>query len=176
MELTVSIYCIAGENFQVLDIIGFLLFAFGFFFEVIADAQKTAFRGNPDNRHKYITTGLFVRSFLRSKAVVHAVLLRLTVTCRAWSGLWARSRHPNYFGEIVMWTGLAVASMSSVTLPVEFLVWLSPVFTVLLLTKVSGVPMLERAGMKKWGGDPKYVAYVLNTPCILPTGPTNKQK
>lgn len=131
-----------GEHFGLLDAAGFGLFAFGFLFEVIADAQKAAFRGNPDNRHKYITTGL-----------------------------WALSRHPNYFGEILMWTGLAMASTSSVTTSVELLIWLSPAFTVLLLTKVSGVPMLEKAGMKKWGSDPKYLEYMKTTPCILPTGP-----
>ena len=111
----------------------------GFMIEVLADSQKSSFRKVPENRHKYIT-----------------------------SGLWRYSRHPNYFGEIIMHTSLAaLASLSSGL----HYAWLSPLFTCFLLLKVSGVPMLEKAGMKKWGGDPAYVNYVMNTSCLIPWFP-----
>jgi steroid 5-alpha reductase family enzyme len=96
--------------------LGLGLFIFGFVTEVIADKQKTAFRSIPENRDKFITTGL-----------------------------WAKSRHPNFFGEIVLWTGIAVMSFSSLT-GLQYLTLISPVFTYLLLVYVSGVRMLEAQG------------------------------
>ena len=83
------------------------------------------------------------------------------------SGIWSLSRHPNYFGEILLWSGLYL-SASSVFKGAEFASVLSPMFVALLLTKVSGIPMLERYGMKKWGQDPNYLAYVKNTPVLVP--------
>ena len=64
--------------------IGLVMFIGGFAIEIVADQQKTAFRAIPENRNKFIT-----------------------------SGLWSKSRHPNYFGEITLWTGVAVMSFSS---------------------------------------------------------------
>lgn len=124
-----------------LDYLGFSLWAFGFLFEVIADAQKAAFRANPDNKGKFITVGL-----------------------------WACSRHPNYFGEMIMWSAICVSCASAWT-GAQWFGLLSPVFTVFLLTKVSGVPMLEKSGLKKWGDDPAYQHYMAHTSCIVPMAP-----
>jgi steroid 5-alpha reductase family enzyme len=119
-------------------LIGGLIWVFGFALEVIADGQKSRFKADPHN------TGKFIQS-----------------------GLWSRSRHPNYFGEIMLWIGIAV-----IALPV-FQGWgwiglISPVFVILLLTRASGIPMLEAAADKKWGGQPEYEAYKQNTPALIP--------
>lgn len=117
--------------------LGLGLFIFGFGTEVIADKQKTAFRSIPENRDKFITTGL-----------------------------WAKSRHPNFFGEIVLWTGIAVMSFSSLT-GLQYLTLISPVFTYLLLVYVSGVRMLEAQADKKWGDNEEYIRYKTDTPVLI---------
>ena len=117
--------------------IGLVMFIGGFAIEIVADQQKTAFRAIPENRNKYIT-----------------------------SGLWSRSRHPNYFGEITLWTGVAVMSFSSLS-GIEYLTLISPIFTYLLLVKISGVRMLEGRGQKIWGNDEDYIAYMKNTPMVM---------
>ncbi len=122
--------------------IGLALWLTGFAIEALADAQKSAFRSDPDNQGRFIT-----------------------------SGLWAWSRHPNYFGEILLWVGVAV-----VAYPVlsgwQYLTLLSPVFVYLLLTRVSGIPMLERRADKKWGGQEDYEQYKARTPVLVPRPPS----
>ena len=117
--------------------IGLALFILGFAIEVMADMEKSAFKANQENKDKYITTGL-----------------------------WARSRHPNYFGEIVLWTGIAVMSFSSLE-GLQYLTLISPIFTYLLLVYVSGVRMLEARGDLKWGDDPAYQEYKKKTPVLF---------
>lgn len=117
--------------------IGLIVWIFGFGIEVIADAQKNRFSANPDNKGKFIQTGL-----------------------------WSRSRHPNYFGEIVLWIGVAL-----IALPVlqgwQWVALISPVFVTLLLTRVSGIPLLEAKADKKWGGQPDYESYKKRTPVLI---------
>ena len=117
--------------------IGLALFILGFAIEVMADMEKSAFKANQENKDKFITTGL-----------------------------WARSRHPNYFGEIVLWTGIAVMSFSSLE-GLQYLTLISPIFTYLLLVYVSGVRMLEARGDLKWGNDPAYQEYKKKTPVLF---------
>jgi len=117
--------------------IGLVMFIGGFAIEIVADQQKSAFRAIPENRNKFIT-----------------------------SGLWSKSRHPNYFGEITLWTGVAVMSFSSLS-GIEYLTLISPIFTYLLLVKISGVRMLEGRGQKTWGNDEDYIAYMNNTPMVM---------
>ena len=117
--------------------IGLALFILGFSIEVMADMEKSAFKAIQDNKDKFITTGL-----------------------------WARSRHPNYFGEIVLWTGIAVMSFSSLQ-GLQYLTLISPIFTYLLLVYVSGVRMLEARGDLKWGDDPEYQDYKKRTPVLF---------
>jgi len=118
--------------------IGFLVWAFGFAFEVTADRQKSRFRADPGNKGKFIHTGL-----------------------------WAWSRHPNYFGEIVLWIGVAI-----IALPIlrgwQWVTLISPVFVALLITRISGVPMLERQADERWGGQADYEAYKEHTPVLIP--------
>ena len=118
--------------------IGLLVWIFGFAFEVIADGQKSRFNAQAANKGKFIRTGL-----------------------------WSRSRHPNYFGEIVLWLGVAI-----IALPVlsgwQWIAMISPLFVTLLLTRVSGVPLLEKKADKKWGGQADYEEYKRKTPVLIP--------
>ncbi|NWG34502.1 MAG: DUF1295 domain-containing protein [Chloroflexi bacterium] len=119
-------------------VVGLLVWVFGFAFEVIADHQKSRFNTDPANKGKFIRTGL-----------------------------WAKSRHPNYFGEIVLWLGVAI-----IAIPVlqgwQWIAMLSPVFVAALLTRLSGIPMLEAKADQKWGGQPDYEEYKRRTPVLIP--------
>jgi steroid 5-alpha reductase family enzyme len=118
--------------------IGALIWIVGFVIEAVSDAQKSRFRADPANKGKFIHTGL-----------------------------WARSRHPNYFGEILLWIGVAV-----IALPVlqgwQWITMISPIFVALLLTRISGIPLLEKRADAKWGGQEDYEAYKANTPVLIP--------
>lgn len=83
------------------------------------------------------------------------------------SGLWAYSRHPNYFGEILQWSGLWL-SASSAMQGSQYLSVVSPLFVWFLLRYVSGIPILEKQAMRKWGSDPAFQNYVKNTPLLWP--------
>lgn len=117
--------------------VGIALWLIGFVIEVMADEQKKAFRADPANNGKFISTGV-----------------------------WAWSRHPNYFGEIVLWLGIAVMAIP-VLAGLQWAVMISPIFVFVLLTKVSGVPKLEHHANKTWGEDPAYQAYKANTPVLM---------
>ena len=86
------------------------------------------------------------------------------------TGLWAWSRHPNYFGEILLWIGIAVIAVPVLT-GWQYVTLISPLFVFLLLTRVSGIPMLEARGRKRWGSDPEYQAYVSRTSALVPLPP-----
>lgn len=83
------------------------------------------------------------------------------------SGLWSVSRHPNYFGEIVLWLGISVMAVPVMS-GLQYVSLISPVFGFLLIYYVSGVRMLEDRSNKKWGNDPKYQEYKRNTPVFFP--------
>jgi steroid 5-alpha reductase family enzyme len=121
--------------------VGLAVWAIGFGIEVVADRQKREFRRRPDNRGRFITTGL-----------------------------WAWSRHPNYFGEITLWTGVALLA-APVLGGWQYLTLVSPLFVYLLLTRVSGIPLLEARADEEWGGDPAYRAYRDRTPPLFPRPP-----
>ncbi|MGD8632388.1 MAG: DUF1295 domain-containing protein [Anaerolineales bacterium] len=122
-------------------LVGFVVWLFGFSIEVIADAQKSRFKADPANEGRFISTGL-----------------------------WAWSRHPNYFGEIMLWIGVAI-----ITLPVlrgwQWVTMISPIFVTLLITQVSGVPMLEKRADETWGGQEDYEEYKEKTPVLIPRPP-----
>jgi steroid 5-alpha reductase family enzyme len=121
--------------------IGLAVWIVGFGVEAIADDQKRRFRSDPENRGRFISTGL-----------------------------WSWSRHPNYFGEIVLWIGVAVISVPALS-GWQWATLISPVFVTLLITRVSGVPMLEERADERWGGQEDYEAYKRRTPVLLPWPP-----
>jgi len=82
-------------------------------------------------------------------------------------GLWSISRHPNYFGEIVIWIGAAVYSIS-VLRDFQFFSLISPVFVYCLLRFVSGVPLLEEKADKKWGHEEAYRKYRMEVAVLVP--------
>jgi len=86
------------------------------------------------------------------------------------TGLWAWSRHPNYFGEIVLWTGIAVMASSTLR-GWQWVTLVSPLFVTLLLTRVSGIPLLEKRADDRWGDDEGYRAYKARTPVLIPRPP-----
>ncbi len=83
------------------------------------------------------------------------------------TGLWRYSRHPNYLGEIILWFGVALLAMPVLS-GWQWVTMVSPVFVFLLLTRVSGVPLLERKSDKRWGENPEYIAYRDSTPVLVP--------
>ncbi len=95
------------------------------------------------------------------------------------TGLWSKSRHPNYFGEILLWIGVAIVAVPALQ-GWQWVALISPVFVTLLLTKVSGVPLLEKKSDSKWGGQEDYEAYKKNTPSWSPSSssstPGSKQR
>jgi steroid 5-alpha reductase family enzyme len=123
--------------FGVLTVIGLIVWILGFGIEVKADTEKSTFKKDPSNTGTFISTGI-----------------------------WAWSRHPNYFGEITLWAGMALIAVPAFN-GAEYVAMVSPVFVMLLLTKVSGVPILERRGKKKFGDDPAYQAYCKDVPVLM---------
>ena len=117
--------------------IGLMVFILGLSIEIIADYQKTVFRRNIENKDKFITTGL-----------------------------WSLSRHPNYFGEILLWTGVAVMSISSLQ-GLQYITLISPIFVYILLVYISGIRMLEDQAKKKWGHLDSFKEYLKNTPRLF---------
>ena len=135
-----ALTAISSEGGIVLNLffyLGVAIFIFGFAIEIIADKQKSKFRSVEANKDSFITTGL-----------------------------WAKSRHPNYLGEILLWLGVAIISISSLS-GWQYLTLISPIFTYLLLVYVSGVRMLEDMGDKKWGHNEEYIKYKSTTPRLF---------
>ena len=128
----------SGVPINSVFILGLIMFIFGFAIEVIADNQKSAFRSIPENKNSFIN-----------------------------EGLWARSRHPNYFGEITLWAGITVMGISTFE-GMNYIAIFSPIFSYLLLVYVSGVRLLELRGHKKWGHLEDYQNYKKNTPKLIP--------
>ena len=125
-------------NVEPVFYLGLLTFIIGFSIEVIADNQKTAFRSIPENSNKFITTGL-----------------------------WSVSRHPNYFGEVVLWMGIAIMSLPYLE-GLQYWTLISPIFSFTLIYFVSGVRMLEARANVKWGESAEYQKYVEKTPVFFP--------
>ena len=126
------------EPIGIFFIMGALLWLLGFGFEVIADRQKKYFSEQPKNEGRFIT-----------------------------QGLWSVSRHPNYFGEIILWAGIAIISLPFLS-GWQFVTLVSPVFVFLLLTRISGLPFLEEKAEKKWGENKDYIEYKKRTPILVP--------
>ncbi len=144
ITLSAALAAVTAEDrppLGVLAIVGVLVWLGGFVIEVVADAQKNRFRADPANQ------GAFIRT-----------------------GLWSWSRHPNYFGEITLWFGVAIAALPALA-GWQFVTLISPVFVFLLISRVSGVPLLERKADARWGGQSDYEQYKGSTPVLVPRPP-----
>lgn len=122
--------------------LGFAIWLLGFGIEVVADRQKSAFKADDANDGDFIDTGL-----------------------------WAWSRHPNYFGEILLWTGMAILAIPVLT-GWQYVTLISPVFVAFLLIKVSGIPLLEKKADERWGGQDDYERYKDRVPVLVPKPPS----
>ncbi|KAM7267851.1 hypothetical protein ACFE04_010017 [Oxalis oulophora] len=120
------------------DVIGWVMWFIGILIEATADQQKLSFKNSPDSRGKWCNVGL-----------------------------WKYSRHPNYFGEILLWWGIFVAA-TPILEGADWLVILGPIFLTLLLLFLSGIPLLEESGNKKFGNVPEYRAYKNTTSPLIP--------
>ena len=129
-------------SFGVVGFLGLIIWLIGFVIEVVADSQKSAFKKNPANKDKFISTGL-----------------------------WSWSRHPNYFGEIVLWTGMLVLALPVLN-GFRWFAIISPIFVYLLLTRISGIPMLQKRAQERWGDLPEYKRYLERTSLLVPIPPS----
>lgn len=126
-----------GIQTNLLFYFGLFIFLSGFILEIIADTQKSKFRSKTENKNRFINTGL-----------------------------WSFSRHPNYLGEIILWLGISIMSISALS-GWQYVTLISPVFTYILLVYISGVRLLEESGKEKWGHLEEYKKYLKNTPSLL---------
>jgi steroid 5-alpha reductase family enzyme len=129
----------APQDLGVLDLAGTAVWVVGFFFEAVGDAQLVRFKRSPENKGKIMT-----------------------------SGLWRFTRHPNYFGEAVMWWGIFLLALS---VPSGWTAVVSPLLITFLLLRVSGVTMLE----KKYAGDSDFDEYARRTSAFFPLPPKREK-
>ena len=134
----IAILSAEEDTLPVLAIVGMVLWISGFTIESISDYQKRVFRKENNPSESFIHTGF-----------------------------WARSRHPNYFGEITLWTGIAVIALNTLN-GIEYVTLISPVFVYILLTRMSGVNLLERIADERYGHLEEYQRYKRNTPVLVP--------
>ena len=131
----IMIQAFSQTPLNMLDYLGMAIWGMGFFFEAIGDEQLRRYKQNPANKGRIIQ-----------------------------SGLWHYTRHPNYFGEVILWWGLFLMSLS-----VNHGIYsiLSPLIITFLILKVSGIPMLEA----KYTGNPDFEAYKARTNAFWPWWP-----
>ena len=125
------------NSFGWIGIIGIIIWLSGFVIEIVADEQKRRFKLNPSNQHSFID-----------------------------KGLWSWSQHPNYFGEIILWIGVTLVALPALS-DWQYLSLISPVFVFFLLTRISGIPMLDSAARKRWGDNPDFQKYKETTPVLI---------
>ena len=132
-------YSFSSEASKIISIIGFVIWFAGLLIESVADIQKYKFNQNPDNRGKWIETGL-----------------------------WKKSRHPNYLGEITIWIGVYIFVFPFLNGSHSLIALVSPLFIFVLIKFVSGVPLLEKSADAKWGQNSEYATYKSKSGIILP--------
>lgn len=131
-----------GKPLEVMAFIGLAMWGIGFLIESVADWQKRQFKRQQQAEQPFISTGL-----------------------------WAWSRHPNYFGEILLWLGIAFIA-APVLSGWQWVSLISPLFVILLITRISGIPMLEKRADDRWQDNEAYQRYKQKTPLLLLKPPT----
>ena len=127
-----------SSTLNIYNYIGIIIWIFGFSIEVISDLQKNKFKKSQNTNETFISTGL-----------------------------WSKSRHPNYFGEITLWSGIYIISLSSFS-GIDYLSIISPIFVFILLTRMSGINMLEKIADDRYKHLDEYLEYKENTPKLIP--------
>ena len=125
-------------DFGWIGVLGLAFWLIGFLLEAVADNQKRMFRQQKNTHKEFIQTGL-----------------------------WARSRHPNYFGEILLWIGVAIIAYPALY-QWQLVTLVSPLFVILLLTKISGISLQEKQADERWADNSDYQAYKKRTPVLIP--------
>jgi steroid 5-alpha reductase family enzyme len=125
-------------NLTALSCIGIVLWVFALAVEAVADIQKFRFTQNPKNKGKWIA-----------------------------EGLWSWSRHPNYFGEILVWVGTYLAVFSTLTGVERVIGLVSPLSIAAVLLFATGIPILEKQADKKWGKEAAYKEYKKRTSILV---------
>ncbi len=133
-------YARVYSNIAVLSWIGIAVFSSGLLIESIADAQKFRFKNNAKHKGQWID-----------------------------EGIWRASRHPNYLGEIMVWSGIYLVIASSLTTTSLLIALLSPLYILVLLLFVSGIPLLEKSAQKRWGDQKEYNKYKHEVPLLIPS-------
>lgn len=126
------------SDFSTLAIIGIIIFLFGLIIETISDLQKYSFINNEENKGKWIDIGL-----------------------------WRYSRHPNYFGEILVWIGIFVFTLPVLSGINILYSAISPLYIFSIIMFATGIPLLEKRANQKWGDIPEYVDYVKKTSLLI---------
>ncbi len=129
-----------------LAVLGVAVWMLGFGIEAVADRQKSRFKADPANQGEFIDVGL-----------------------------WSRSRHPNYVGEITLWIGVLIVAAPALS-GWQWIGLVSPVFVTVLLTRISGVPLQEKQAQERWGDRTDYRAYRERTPVFIPRLSAPKEK
>ncbi|UCG13191.1 MAG: DUF1295 domain-containing protein [Deltaproteobacteria bacterium] len=124
----------------ILDLLGMIVWTVGFMFETVGDWQLYRFKANPENKGRVMN-----------------------------KGLWAYTRHPNYFGESLVWWGLFMITLAT---PGSTWVVISPVLITVLLLKVSGVTLLEKTMVDT---RPEYQGYIKTTSPFVPWFPRKEK-
>ncbi len=119
--------------------VGIIVFMSGLIIESIADVQKIKFNSNTKNKGKWINVGI-----------------------------WRASRHPNYLGEMMVWVGMYLIVVASLPIIEQLVALLSPLFIIVLLLFVSGIPLLEKSAQKKWGNKKEFIKYKSEVPVLIP--------
>lgn len=127
-------------NITIFSWAGLALFFAGLLTEATADLEKFKFNNNPNNKDKWID-----------------------------SGLWRMSRHPNYLGEMSVWTGLYLFVLPTLNGSQQLFALISPLYIVCLLAFVSGIPLLEKSADKRWGKNEAYRKYKKEVPILFPS-------
>ena len=128
-------------QFTYLDVIGVVVWVFGFSFESVGDWQLARFKSNPSNRNRVMNTGL-----------------------------WAYTRHPNYFGEFLVWWGLYLVTLAT---PGNWWTILSPLIVTAVLLKMTGIPLTEKSLIER---RPGYEDYIRHTSAFIPWRPAKEIK